>query len=177
MRRRTRKTWPVPARLAAAGACGVHVPHVHAHDMARGLPLLEDLGSTHMLTALRAGGDAGRAVCGGARRAGGAPAAQAMQPRAQLPPYDRAVLLREMQLLPEWFCARHLGFEPDAGGSRLLAETFEFLIARGAGAAGGVRASRLPLAQPHDHAASAPRASSISRMRCAARSATTWSRC
>ena len=37
--------------------CGVHVPHVHAKDLARGFALLEDLGSRHMLTALNEGGD------------------------------------------------------------------------------------------------------------------------
>jgi aminoglycoside/choline kinase family phosphotransferase len=33
-----------------------------------------------------------------------------------------------MQLLPDWFCLRHLGFEPDPVESRLLRETFEFLV-------------------------------------------------
>ena len=32
---------------------------------------------------------------------------------AQLPPYDDAVLRREMRLMPEWFCTRHLGLELD----------------------------------------------------------------
>jgi aminoglycoside/choline kinase family phosphotransferase len=26
-----------------------------------------------------------------------------------LPPYDRALLLREMRLFPDWYVARHLG--------------------------------------------------------------------
>jgi len=47
---------------------------------------------------------------------------------SQLPAYDRTELLREMQLMPDWFCIRHLGFEPDAVESRLLRETFEFLV-------------------------------------------------
>src|SRR3954466_7120487 len=37
-------------------ACGVHVPEVEAADTARGFLLLEDLGSTHMLARLKAGG-------------------------------------------------------------------------------------------------------------------------
>ena len=38
--------------------CGVHVPHVHAHEGTLGLALLEDLGNTYMLTALADGADA-----------------------------------------------------------------------------------------------------------------------
>ncbi len=34
-------------------SCGVHVPHVLAADLALGCALLEDLGTTHMLTALQ----------------------------------------------------------------------------------------------------------------------------
>ena len=41
-------------------ACGVHVPEVEAVDTARGFLLLEDLGSTHMLARLRAGGEPDR---------------------------------------------------------------------------------------------------------------------
>jgi N-acetylmuramate 1-kinase len=107
--------------------CSVHVPHVYAHDTMRGLALLEDLGCTHMLTALQSGVDpdvlytAALDELAGLQLNGASAA-------AHLPPYDRAVLLREMQLLPDWFCLRHLGFEPDAVESRLLRETFEFLV-------------------------------------------------
>jgi aminoglycoside/choline kinase family phosphotransferase len=107
--------------------CGMHVPHVHAQDIGLGYAVLEDLGSTHMLTALDDGADPevlyGAALTALARlQLGGATAAQ------QLPPYDRSVLLREMQLLPDWYCARHLGFEPSANEQRILDATFELLI-------------------------------------------------
>jgi N-acetylmuramate 1-kinase len=107
--------------------CDVHVPHVHAHDTTRGLALLEDLGSTHMLTALQSGVDA----VGLYDNALDELAALQLNGDAashQLPPYDRAVLLREMQLLPEWFCRRHLGLELSSPEVRLLDETFELLI-------------------------------------------------
>jgi N-acetylmuramate 1-kinase len=106
--------------------CGVHVPHVHAHDLARGYALLEDLGARHMLTALGEGGDAGllyREALDELLRLQLAGEAASHQ----LPPYDHAVLMREMQLLPDWYCRRHLGFEPDAEESRLLAQTFDWL--------------------------------------------------
>lgn len=109
---------------------GVHVPHVYESDVARGLLLLEDLGSTPYLTRLAAGDDPQR-LYGDALAAlaqiqlhGGAAA-------AQLPPYGRAELARELSLMPEWFLARHLSLAVDAGESQLLAHTFEFLIAEG----------------------------------------------
>jgi aminoglycoside/choline kinase family phosphotransferase len=106
--------------------CGVHVPHVHAQDPEQGYALLEDLGSRHLLTALNEGGDPERLYAEALDellrlQLAGEGASH------QLPPYDHAVLLREMQLLPDWYCRRHLGFEPDAAESRLLAETFDWL--------------------------------------------------
>jgi aminoglycoside/choline kinase family phosphotransferase len=106
--------------------CGVHVPHVHAHELVRGFALLEDLGARHMLTALNEGGDAERLYAEALDellrlQLAGDPASR------QLPPYDQAVLMREMQLLPDWYCRHHLGFEPDAAEARLLAQTFDWL--------------------------------------------------
>ncbi len=108
--------------------CGMHVPHVFAADVKLGFAVLEDLGATHMLTALQSGVDAGRlygdALDTLARlQLGGESAA------LQLPPYDHATLLREMQLLPDWYCRHHLLFEPDAAGLQTLHETFELLAA------------------------------------------------
>ncbi len=108
--------------------CGVHVPHVLAADTAQGYAALEDLGSTHMLTALNAGVSAVRLYDEALdallhlQLTGDAGA-------RQLPPYDRATLLREMQLLPDWYCRRHLQVEPDAAGLSILDETFELLVA------------------------------------------------
>jgi len=45
----------------------------------------------------------------------------------ELPPYDAAALQREMQLLPDWFCARHLALVLDEEERALLADTFGFL--------------------------------------------------
>lgn len=107
--------------------CGVHVPHVHAADTGNGFALLEDLGSTHMLTALSAGQPAAPLydnaldTLAHLQLAGGAVA-------SQLPPYDRAVLLREMQLLPDWYCRHHLQFEPEGRDLQVLQATFELLV-------------------------------------------------
>ena len=47
---------------------------------------------------------------------------------AQLAPYDRPVLAREMALMPEWFCARHLKLTLDDRERTLIQAAFEFLI-------------------------------------------------
>jgi aminoglycoside/choline kinase family phosphotransferase len=108
-------------------SCGVHVPEVEAADSSRGFLLLEDLGSTHMLARLRAGGDPDQLY-------GDALATLALiQVRGagavrELAPYGAEALEREMQLLPAWFCARHLQLPPSAEQTGLLSETFAFLI-------------------------------------------------
>ncbi len=113
------------ARLLAT--TGVHVPAVHAVDLKQGFVLLEDLGSTAYLASLQSGADPDQ-LYGAALAAladiqvRGGPAAQ------ELPPYDAAVLEREMQLLPEWFCGRHLRLTLAADEQALLRSTFDFLI-------------------------------------------------
>ncbi|HXC60984.1 MAG TPA: phosphotransferase [Steroidobacteraceae bacterium] len=109
--------------------CGVHVPHVHARDLTRGYALLEDLGARHMLTALNEGGDAASLYADALDTLAGLQLAGDGASR-QLPPYDRSVLLREMQLLPEWYCQRHLALELDAWQRSLMQDTFEWLAAQ-----------------------------------------------
>jgi aminoglycoside/choline kinase family phosphotransferase len=106
---------------------GVHVPHVHEADAARGLLLLEDLGSTLYLERLAAGDDPqplyadALAALATIQLRGGAAC-------AELEPYDRAALTREMALMPEWFLTRHLQLPPSAAEHELIAASFEFLI-------------------------------------------------
>ncbi len=106
---------------------GAHVPHVHESDIARGLLLLEDLGGAHYLARLNAGddpdslyGDALRVLADIQVRGGDA--------AAELPPYDREPLARELALMPEWFLKRHLALELSASETRMISEAFDFLI-------------------------------------------------
>ena len=84
---------------------GVHVPEVLAADTAQGFMLLTDLGNTTYLKALTEDNadtlfrDAIAALITWQR---------ASRPDV-LPPYDRALLQREMDLFPEWYAGRHLG--------------------------------------------------------------------
>ena len=106
---------------------GARVPQVYAVDRTQGFVLLEDFGATSFLSEVRKSGRAEtlypRALTALAElQARGGDAA------AQLAPYDTAVLQREMALLPEWFCTRHLAREPDVEERELFARTFDFLV-------------------------------------------------
>jgi N-acetylmuramate 1-kinase len=105
---------------------GVHVPQVYAQDVPRGLLLLEDLGTTSYLARLEAGADPEPLY---ADALAALVKIQVTGACAPLAPYNRAELLRELSLMPEWFLARHLGLTLGRSEHALLAETFEFLIA------------------------------------------------
>jgi N-acetylmuramate 1-kinase len=110
-------------------ACGVHVPTIEAVSEVRGLILLEDLGSTPLLTQLNAGAGADADALYGPALAALADIQQyGLSGACELPPYDRAVLLREMALLPEWFNARHLQLPQSAATDVMLAQTFDLLV-------------------------------------------------
>jgi hypothetical protein len=106
---------------------GIHVPHVHEADVARGFVLLEDLGSTHYLAQLGAGGDPQR-LYGDALQALAQIQLRGAAAAAELPPYDRAPLARELALMPEWFLDRHLMLELASAEREMIASAFEFLI-------------------------------------------------
>jgi N-acetylmuramate 1-kinase len=108
-------------------AMGVHVPHIHEMDAERGLLLLEDLGSTQYLTRLNAGDDPD-ALYGDALSALADIQVKGREAAAELAPYDREALLREMGLLPEWFMGRHLALSLSAAEQSAIADAFEFLV-------------------------------------------------
>lgn len=85
-------------------AAGTHVPHVYAQDLEQGFLLLSDLGNTTYLQAL---------TTGNAQKLYGAATdalikIQLASQENELPPYDAALLRRELNLFPEWYVARHL---------------------------------------------------------------------
>jgi N-acetylmuramate 1-kinase len=105
---------------------GVNAPAVLARDNAAGLLLLSDLGTQLYLDALR---DASaverlyRDALHALREIQTADAALG----ADLPRYDHAMLMREMQLMPEWFLERHLGLTITAAQRQMLDELFNAL--------------------------------------------------
>jgi aminoglycoside/choline kinase family phosphotransferase len=105
---------------------GLNVPVILARDLERGLLLLSDLGKRLYLSDLLAGRDVERLY------ADALDALARLQTRGGeaargLPPYDRAALVREMELLPEWFLGRHLGLPPTAAERAMLDRLFEAL--------------------------------------------------
>jgi aminoglycoside/choline kinase family phosphotransferase len=85
-------------------AAGVHAPRIHAQDLAQGFLLLEDLGRRTYLDALNQ--DSASALMGDA--IGALLKWQLATRPGVLPPYDEALLRREMALFAEWYAARHL---------------------------------------------------------------------
>ncbi|MDO8291408.1 MAG: phosphotransferase [Gallionella sp.] len=107
-------------------AAGVHVPHVYAQDLEQGFLLLSDLGNATYLQAL-CGGAAAHELYGAATDA--LIKIQLASRENELPPYDEALLLREMQLFPEWYIARHLNVTLTDKQHAKLKEVFARIIA------------------------------------------------
>jgi aminoglycoside/choline kinase family phosphotransferase len=110
----------IATRLLAGG---LHAPVVRASDVSAGFVLMADLGERMYLPELddttvdALYGDALDALL-------------AMQTRVDatgLPDYDRARLVAEMELLPQWFLARHLGIEPGCAGWDTIEAAFDAL--------------------------------------------------
>jgi aminoglycoside/choline kinase family phosphotransferase len=114
----------VSALLEQAGA---HVPHVHASDVTRGFIVMEDLGDIQYLSKLKTGRGVDK-LYGEALATLANIQVRGLRAAAALPPYDRAPLSRELELMPEWFLEKHLKLDllPEERG--LLTVTFEFLI-------------------------------------------------
>ena len=109
------------ARLAAA--C-LHVPAVHAHDLEQGFLLIEDLGTRLYLPALN--DDSADPLYGDAMDA-----LLRMQSRmdySDLPPFDHALLVRGLEVMPEWFLGRHLGHTPTCDEWDVLEAAFDVVI-------------------------------------------------
>ncbi|MCB1772388.1 MAG: phosphotransferase [Gammaproteobacteria bacterium] len=104
---------------------GLHAPEILSRDLEQGFLLLEDLGSRSYLDALDDQsadplyGDAMQALL----------TMQRDVPFGGLPPYDRALLEREMRLFDEWLLQRHLGIELDRSTRRMLDAAKEALVA------------------------------------------------
>lgn len=108
-------------QLAAAG---LHVPAVHAQDLEQGFLLIEDLGTRLYLNELNA--DNADALYGDAMDA-----LLRMQTRMacrDLPPFDRDVLVRGLEVMPEWFLGRHLNHTPACAEWDVLEAAFNVII-------------------------------------------------
>ena len=104
-------------------SAGLNVPRILEQDIERGFLLLSDLGDITYLRALNENNandlyrDASQALV-----------KLQLASRADVfPPYDETLLLREMQLFPDWYIARHLNIELTAAQQAVLQDTFALL--------------------------------------------------
>jgi hypothetical protein len=109
---------------------GLHVPQVLAWDEHQGFMLLTDLGAQTMMQAM-------------AQREHFAPHLprylqavdvlvewqKASRPGV-LPPYDEALLRRELELFPDWYLTRHRGVAVEGAVRKTLDEAFKHIIAQ-----------------------------------------------
>jgi aminoglycoside/choline kinase family phosphotransferase len=108
-------------QLAAAG---LHVPAVQAQDLEQGFLLIEDLGTRLYLQELNDHnadalyGDAMDALL----------LMQTRMDHRDLPPFDREVLQRGLEVMPEWFLGRHLAHTPACDEWDVLEAAFELII-------------------------------------------------
>lgn len=110
---------------------GVHVPEILAQDLAQGFLLLSDLGLQTYLDVMNSPDfnlDQADAYFADATEA--LIKFQLSSQPDQLPPYDEALLRRELTLFPEWYLQRHLGLELDDTWSQLLEQLFDQLISQ-----------------------------------------------
>jgi aminoglycoside/choline kinase family phosphotransferase len=103
---------------------GMHVPQVLAQDLVRGYLLLTDLGTTTYLKAI----DERNADALFSDAIDALIAWQLASRPGVLPPYDRALLSRELELFPQWYLGRHLGRPPEGAERDLLDRIFSRLI-------------------------------------------------
>lgn len=112
-------------RIATAWARqGIRVPQLLAVDLQQGFMLQQDFGDRQLLAELRP--QAAHALYAVALDE--LVRIQQSDPQP-LPPYDEALLRREMGLFDEWFVARLLGLTLSAGERALLAEVEAELVA------------------------------------------------
>lgn len=105
---------------------GVSVPAIVAQDAERGLLLLSDLGNSTYLQEL----DHDNASTLYAEALEALVKIQQSSQPGVLPEFDRAFMLREMNLFPEWYIGRHLGATLTEAQSTELQKVFDAILAR-----------------------------------------------
>jgi aminoglycoside/choline kinase family phosphotransferase len=103
---------------------GLNVPRIEAQNLERGFLLLTDFGTRVYIDELNDGNadalfrDALAALVKW----------QLATKPGVLPPYDEALLRRELNLFPEWYIARHLQLELDPRQKQTLQAMFQLIV-------------------------------------------------
>jgi N-acetylmuramate 1-kinase len=106
---------------------GLHAPRVIAQDLDRGFLLLTDLGRTTFLAEMQR--DVSRAPALFADAFDALVTWQLASREGVLPPYDEALLRRELGLFPEWYLGRHLGVTLTDAEAATLEAVYRRLLA------------------------------------------------
>lgn len=117
-------TRPYVHVAALLHAAGLNAPRILAQDLERGFLLLSDLGTQTYLAALTA--DNASALFSDAIDA--LLRWQLASRANELPPYDEALLARELALFPDWYVARHLRHTLTDAQRAVLERTNRLLI-------------------------------------------------
>lgn len=89
----------------------LNAPRVLGADLAQGLLLLSDLGTTRYLDVLNADPDRADKLYADAIGALVTLQQEGVQFHSELPPYDETLLRTELALFSDWLCGTHLGIE------------------------------------------------------------------
>ncbi|MDO8442322.1 MAG: phosphotransferase [Polaromonas sp.] len=129
----------VAALMADAG---LNAPRVLAWDQAQGFMLLSDLGTQTMLDVIEQQPEADKAQRAYALYRDAVDALITWQLASQpgvLPPYDEALLSRELALFPDWYVQKHRGITTDSTLRGKLDGLFAQIIASNLQSLGGAR--------------------------------------
>lgn len=110
-------------------SAGLRVPQVLDWHEPLGFLLLDDLGTQTMLDVIDAAQPQANADLYRDALAALLPWQQASRPGV-LPPYDEAVLRRELQLFPDWYLGQHKGLALGDTQQQMLHKTFDLIVAR-----------------------------------------------
>jgi len=106
---------------------GIHCPQVLDWNQAQGFMLLTDLGEHTMMQRIAPAAPPPMEVY--VQAVDTLIAWQNASQPGVLPPYDFALLRREMELFPQWYVAQHRQITLDAAQSKVLDQAFETIIA------------------------------------------------
>ncbi len=119
-------TRPFIAVAGLLAEAGLNAPAIVARDVERGFLLLSDLGNETYLAALNKAPERADALFADAIKA--LVKWQLASRPGVLPPYDDALLRREIQLFPDWYVARHLQHVLTDAEQQVLAQQTTLIV-------------------------------------------------